>query len=147
MNNIIDRIWALARKKERRIVLVEGEDERIQEAALKIQKDNLARPVLLGSPDKIRVKGVETIDPENDSRISSFKEDLASLIPEKEVESKVKNPLYFGSLLLRRGDVDGMVGGATNTTAETVRAALKIIGIKVKNSILSSFFLMIATSK
>lgn len=154
--DIIQNIQEQARKSLKRIVLPEGEEERVIQAAGRIKSLGLAKPVLLGNPEKIQqvaqecsvdLARTEIIEPgasEEEDRYINFYYDLRRFkLPSLEVAKKeALVPLNFGCLMLKARDVDGVVGGSVNTTADTVRAALRIVGLAPGVSILSSFFLM-----
>src|SRR5215472_2990034 len=154
--DILETIRQRAASSPQHIVLPEGEDQRTIQAAASCTARRLARITLLGEPDRIRdlaqtervdLGGVEVID---HRRAGDF-EKMVSLFHElrrakgmtlDEARATVSDPLYFGNLLVRQGRADGSVGGATNTTAHTVRSALQCIGIRSGFRLVSSFFLM-----
>ncbi len=153
---LLERIRSRARRLERQIVFPEGDDPRIIEAAVRLQEEGIARPVLLGNSSAIRHQAgqlglevrFEVIDP-TEARLS---QELADLYFEKrrakgvtpdEARKQVEHPLFAAALLVANGKADGCVGGAVFTSAETVRAALHCIGLRSGISILSSFFLMV----
>ena len=126
--------------KNARIVLPEGEEPRILQAAKRIVKETDVTPVLLGNPDKIGIyleiegilEGYEVINPQT---YPDFEEMVASLVErrngkmtEEEARQILKDDVnYFGVMLVHMGIVDGMVSGAIHSTAATVRPALQII--------------------
>ncbi len=154
--SILDQIRQRAASNLQHIVLPEGEDPRTVMAASSASRQRLARVTLLGSEDKVRAAarntgadlgGVELIDP---TRASDF-EKMVSLLYEArrakgmtidEARQALHDPLYYGDLMVRSGRADGSVGGATNTTSHTVRAALHCIGVQPDLKLVSSFFLM-----
>ncbi len=153
---ILEQIRSRAAADPQHIVLPEGEDPRTVQAASIIARDRLARVTLLGGEEKIRaaaqtaganLSGVQVID---HTRAADF-EKLASLYHElrrakglmaDEARIAVRDPLFYGNLLVRMGQADGSVAGATNTTAHTVRAALHCIGARAGFKLVSSFFVM-----
>jgi phosphate acetyltransferase len=154
---LLERFKNRAREDLQRIVLVEGQDPRIIQAATTIAAEGFARPTLLGQPEKIAelagalglsLAGVALIDPNASSQLALY----AQLYHERrrargvsldEAREIARKPLYFAALAVASGDADGTVGGAVNTTAETVRAALHCIGLAPDAHLVSSFFLMI----
>ncbi|HYN84998.1 MAG TPA: phosphate acetyltransferase [Pyrinomonadaceae bacterium] len=156
--NILERIRQRAAADPQHIVLPEGEDPRTVAAAARCARERIARVTLLGDEEKIRAAareagadlgGVETID---HLRAADFEKTAAlyhdlrrakGMMPD-EARSTVRDPLYYGNLLVRSGRFDGSVAGATNTTAHTVRAALHCVGIREGFRIVSSFFVMVA---
>ncbi|MCK5655349.1 MAG: phosphate acetyltransferase [Candidatus Aureabacteria bacterium] len=138
-------------KAEKRIVLPESYDGRVIEAALAIQAGGWAVPVVLGKEKEIgqKLKGkVEIIDIEADDRKKDFIKEYVALrkhkgISEKIAEKFMKKPLFFGAMLLRKGFVDGMVAGSTATSADVIRAAIHVIGLREGINVASSSFAMI----
>jgi phosphate acetyltransferase len=154
--SILERIRRRAAADPQRVVLPEGEDARTVVAAATCAREKLARVTLLGDEEKIRAAakdanadlgGVEIIDhlraPDFD-KIAALYHQLRrakGMMPD-EARSVVRDPLYYGNLLVREGRADGSVAGATNTTAHTVRAALHCVGVRSGFKIVSSFFVM-----
>lgn len=158
---ILQNIRAKAASDLQHVVLPEGEDIRTVQAAEMCAKDKIAKITILGSEEKIRelakqtnanLNGVEILDhrKSNDfAKIAQFYHELrrAKGVTLEEAEQTVKDPLYFGNLLVKLGKADGSVAGATNTTAHTVAAALRCIGVREGFKIVSSFFLMVVPDK
>jgi phosphate acetyltransferase len=152
----LDELVATARKSPQSIVLAEGEDPRIVEGSLRALCDGVARIILLGRPDKIApmLAGYGTapeivaiIDPEDSPLSEAFAAEFHVLRRHKGVDEgaarvAVRDPLVFAALMVRLGHAAGTVAGAVATTAETVRAALQIIGRAPGSAMVSSFFLM-----
>ncbi|CAN5772347.1 phosphate acetyltransferase [soil metagenome] len=152
----LDEILERARSLCPRIVLSEGEDPRVVAAAARAQADGLARPILVGDPDRIAAiargigcdrRGLETLDPRRAPLAARYAADYEALRRHKGVDAAaaaraVADPLVFAAMMVRAGDADGTVGGATATTADTVRAALQVIGSAPGIGTVSSFFLM-----
>jgi len=154
--SILDQIRQRAASNLQHIVLPEGEDPRTVVAASTATRQRLARITILGNEDKVRAAarqsgadlgGVDLID---HSRANDF-EKMVSLIYETrrakgmtidEARNLLRDPLYYGNLMVRSGRADGSVAGATNTTSHTVRAALQCIGVRPGFKLVSSFFLM-----
>ena len=154
--SILDQIRQRAAANPQHIVLPEGEDPRTVVAANSAARQRLARITVLGDEDKVReaarqagadLGGVELID---HKRASDF-EKLVSLLYEArrakgmtldEARNALRDPLYYGNLMVRDGRADGSVAGATNTTSHTVRVALHCIGVRAGFKLVSSFFLM-----
>jgi phosphate acetyltransferase len=140
----IEHLKDRARATPRRIVFPEGDDERVIEAARRLKAERLAEPVLIA---RNAVMGIESIDPP----ASPLLRDCAGLycqrraskgVTELEAGAIARKPLYFASLMVGLGQADGCVGGAVNTTAETVRAALHAIGPAPGIRTISGAFLM-----
>jgi phosphate acetyltransferase len=154
--SILERIRRRAASDPQHIVLPEGEDPRTVVAAATCARDRIARVTVLGNEEKIRaaareagvdVGGVELID---HLRAADFDKTAAlyhelrrakGVMPD-EARFAVRDPLYYGNLLVRQGRADGSVAGATNTTAHTVRAALHCVGVRAGFKLVSSFFVM-----
>lgn len=153
---ILQKIRQKAAEDLQHIVLPEGEDARTLRAAEICVRERIARITLLGDAEKIRqtaqaenvnLNGVETIDHRKASdfgKIATLYHELrrAKGVTLEEAEQTVKDPLFYGNLLVKLGKADGSVAGATNTTAHTVRAALQCVGLQAGFKIVSSFFLM-----
>jgi phosphate acetyltransferase len=158
---ILQKIRERAAADTQHIVLPEGEDVRTLQAAEMCVRDRVAKITVIGNEEKVRalagdssvnLNGVEILDHRKSSefgRIASLYHELrrAKGVTLEEAEQTVKDPLYFGNLLVRLGKADGSVAGATNTTAHTVAAALRCIGVRQGFKIVSSFFLMVVPDK
>ncbi len=157
MIDLIENITNKAKKRYKTIVLPEGEEERVIKAANKINTNKIAKIVLLGNSQKIQIVAqklnvaltdILIINPEDSEKRKEFADEFYNLRKNKgisliEAQKIILNPLYFSCMLLRKGEVDGVVGGCVNTTADTVRAALQVVGLKDGRAALSSYFLMI----
>jgi phosphate acetyltransferase len=154
--DILERIRQRAASRPQHIVLPEGNDPRTVVAAAHCVSQRLARITLLGEEEKIRATarennldlgGVAIIDHRRaadfDKMVSLFLElRRAKGLMADEARTLVSDPLYYGNLMVRLGQADGSVAGATNTTSHTVRAALHCIGVRPGFKLVSSFFLM-----
>jgi phosphate acetyltransferase len=125
----VARIRSSARKK--RIVFPEGGDRRVVVAAERLAREGLVEPVLIGA-DVSSGRYAELY----------FERRRSKGVTEAEAEAAARNPLYRAALMVAAGDADGGVGGAVNTTAETVRAALQCIGPAPGIGTVSGVFLM-----
>ncbi|MBK6314661.1 MAG: phosphate acetyltransferase [Blastocatellia bacterium] len=155
--DVLSQIRQRAVAANTHIVLPEGDDDRTIRAASLIRAQSLARITLIGNEQTIRERaaalGVSFGDtPIVDPKSSPKLEDYAKLFYElrrskgvtmDEARRALRDPLYFGNLMVRAGDADGSVAGATNTTSHTVRAALQTIGPREGLRTVSSFFLMV----
>jgi len=153
----LERIRAEAASAPKHIVLPEGEDDRTVQAAALTVRERLARLTLIGREEVIREKasklgailtGVSILDhrrsPERDKYAARyFEARRAKGITQDEARLQMDDPLYFGNMMVREGQADGSVSGATHTTGHTVSAALRCIGPKSGLRIVSSFFLMV----
>ena len=148
------------KKDPKTIVFTEGSDPRILEAASRLLASSFLTPILLGKPDEVQhaaeeagynIRGAQIIDPENydkmDEMVDCFCELRKSkgMTPEKALPI-LKQGNYFGTMLVKMGIADCLLGGATYSTADTVRPALQIIKTKPGNSIVSSCFILVRPS-
>ncbi len=157
---ILAKFKRRARQNLRHIVLFEGEEDRTLQAAQHIERDGLARLTLLGDEDKVRARlsalGVHLsspiLDPARSPKLGAYSRLLyerrrAKGMTETEAAENARIPRVFAGLMLASGDADGSVGGALNTTPDTVRAALWTVGVAPGVSLVSSFFLMISPNR
>lgn len=155
--SILDQIRQRAASQPQHIVLPEGEDPRTVVAASLATQQRLARITVVGDEQKVRdaarqagadLGGVDVVD---HVRANDFEKMVALLYEARrakgltmdEARNALRDPLYYGNLMVRSGRADGSVAGATNTTSHTVRAALHCIGVRPGFKLVSSFFLMI----
>jgi phosphate acetyltransferase len=159
--SILQKIRERAAADLQHIILPEGEDVRTVRAAAICAADRIAKITVLGNEEKIRasasdagvnLNGVEILDHRKShdfAKLATLYHQLrrAKGVTLEEAEQTVKDPLYFGNLMVRENQADGSVAGATNTTAHTVAAALRCIGVKQGMNTVSSFFLMVVPDK
>lgn len=157
MAGIIDSILDKVKSNKKRIVLPEGFEPRMIQAAGKMQSNGIANIILLGNKEEIEAKagelsvdltGVEIIDPEN----STLLPELATILferrkkkgmTEEEATKTAKKYLYFGNLMMKAGQADGCVAGAHSTTGDVMRACLQVVGVKPGTSLVSTCFIMV----
>ena len=156
MSKFVDEMIAKAKQGYKTIVLPEGEDDRVIEATATIVGDKIAKVALLGNVDVIKTKlkekgiasdDIDVINPETSSKLQQYADLFYELRKEKGVTPEAaletaKKANYFGTLMMKAGDADGMVSGAVHSTADTVRPALQIIKSARKDMGVSSFFFM-----
>ncbi|MEW5975710.1 MAG: phosphate acetyltransferase [Acidobacteriota bacterium] len=154
---ILDNLKAKAKRLGRRVVFPEGFDDRTLVAASMLQREGILQPIVLGQRDAVLSRAKELgvalgstviLDPRESKQRDRYTPIYYERMKAKGVTldesvAQLANPLYFGAMMVSQGDADGSVAGATNTTAETVRAALRCIGLKPGFSVVSSFFLMV----
>jgi len=145
MRRHVEHLKSVRRKK--RIVFPEGADPRVLAAAERLARENLITPILLGPRTDSAPMDVTFIDPAASSDLPRYarlyhERRRAKGITEMEARDVALRPLYFASLMVGSGDADGFVGGAVNTTAETVRAALHCIGAQPTVHTVSSVFIV-----
>lgn len=149
------RLTELAKAASARIVLPEGTEPRTVRAAVECAERSIARPVLLAAPDAVAAvaerlglvlpPAIEVIDPAE--VVDDYVLPLAELRAHKGwsedvARESLRSPVTLGTMMLQRGEVDGLVAGAEHTTAETVRPALQILGTETGSSLVSSVFFM-----
>jgi phosphate acetyltransferase len=152
IQQIIDR----AKTQKKRIVLPEGSDERIVEAATIIHQEQIAHVTLLGDQKEIMScfaehhldsSGITIINPKTSDRLAAYADTFyemrkaKGMTPEQALEM-VQSVNYFGMMMMQANDADGLVSGAAHSTADTVRPALQIIKSAKKGATVSSFFIM-----
>ncbi len=145
------------KKSPKTIVFTEGTDPRILEATSRLLAGNFLKPVLVGNEEAIykaaeeagyNVRGAEIIDPQNYDRFDEMVEQFCELRKSKGVTPEQAKGIlsasnYFGTMLVKMGVADALLGGATYSTADTVRPALQLIKTKPGNKIVSSCFIMV----
>ncbi len=155
--SIVEKLKNRARACPQDIVLPEGEDRRVIAAAARVTREGYAKITLLGRTKVIEsaaqelgasLAGVTLLDPTASPKLEKYAQIYwerrrARGTTLEEAREIARRPLYFAPLMVAARDADGSVGGAANTTAETVRAALHAIGLAPEYSLVSSFFLMI----
>jgi phosphate acetyltransferase len=152
---LLDRLFDIARQRNRKIVLPEGSDARIVSAAARLKYEKLARPVLVGTPDTLKkiasdlevsLDGIDIVDPRSDVHLEDYRTTLAnarkSMTPAMATRL-VSKPLYFGGMMVRQGDADAMVAGCANPTRRVIEAGLMTVGLAEGIALPSSYFLMV----
>jgi len=140
-------------ERPRKIVLPEGEDPRILEAAARVQRERLANPIVIGNLERVRSnagnlpEGITFVDPWEDSRIDTYVEEYFAMRGKHVVDRKIvlrvlSKCLHFGSMMVRMGDADGVVAGARNLTSSVIKAGKLFIGLRNGITSPSSFFIM-----
>jgi phosphate acetyltransferase len=158
---VLQQIRQRAAADIQHIVLPEGDDPRTIEAAAICSRDRIAKITIVGNEEKVRdlaaetsanLNGVDIVDHRRSHDLKKYAEVFHQLrrakgVTLEEAEQTLKDPLYFGNMIVRDGKADGSVAGATNTTAHTVAAAIRCIGVRQGFKIVSSFFLMVIPDK
>ena len=147
MSDFLNRMKSAAKADLKTIVLPEGEDPRTIVAATKIIEEGLAKIVILGNPDEINVPGATVIDPRNAEKHEEYAQKFAELRAKKGVtieqaRAQVMDATYFGTMMVKMGDADGLVSGACHSTADTLRPALQILKTAPGTKLVSAFFVM-----
>lgn len=159
---ILKRFIETAKSNPQRIVLPEGDEPRTLKAADRIIGDGIAKIILLGQSDKILamakengLKNIERatiIDPQKSADAERYTDLLFELrknkgLTREQAVELVKDPLYFGCLMIKSGDADGELAGARNTTGNVLRPALQIIKTQPGISVISGAMLMFCKEK
>jgi phosphate acetyltransferase len=139
------RVRQLRQKK--RIVFPEGDDPRVIEAAARLAREGLVEPLLVGPKPAGAPAGLSFHEPGASPQAGKyaglyFERRRAKGVTQTEAAQIVKRPLYFAALMVSAGDADGFVGGASNSTAETVRAVLHCIGTPPKVKTVSTIMIL-----
>ena len=151
MSDFLNRMKSAAKADLKTIVLPEGEDPRTIEAAKKIVEEGLANLVILGDPEQIKIDGVTVIDPRTAEKKQAYAEKFAELRAKKgvtlpEALEQMNDATYFGTMMVKMGDADGLVSGACHSTANTLRPALQILKTAPGTKLVSAFFIMCTKS-
>ena len=155
MSAFIDQLKERAKQDIKTIVLAEGEELRTIQCAAIVKKEGYAKNILLGTPEKINaiaaaegldIEGIEIIDPAQGNE--AYAEKFAELRKKKGVtieqaRETVKDPLYYGNMMVKMGEADGMVAGAINSSANVIRPALQILKTAPGTKLVSAFFIMV----
>ncbi|NLI57109.1 MAG: phosphate acetyltransferase [Clostridium sp.] len=153
--NFIERLIERAKSDVKTIVLPEGTDERVIKAAFMIKEQQVANVVLVGDEDEILklakgldLSGIKIEDPLKSDKTEEYSRIFYELRKSKGISLEqaseiMKNPLYFGVMMVKNGDADGMVAGAANSTADTLRPALQILKTAPGTKLVSAFFVMV----
>ena len=153
---LLDEIKAKAAALKKTIVLCEGEDRRVVEAAARITKEGIAKIVLIGNEEECKKvapdvdpTGITLIDPLTSDKTAEYANILyearkAKGMTEEQAAQQAKDRTMFGALMLKAGDVDGYVSGACHSTANTLRPGLQVVKTAPGIKTVSSCFIMIA---
>lgn len=147
----------LLKKNPKRIVFTEGCDPRILEASSRLLASNFLTPILVGNAEEVEkaaeesgynIRGAQIIDPLNYDRMDEMVALFCELrkskgVTEEQARKILSQANYFGTMLVKMGVADALLGGATYSTADTVRPALQLIKTKPGNSIVSSCFILV----
>lgn len=145
------------KKSPKKIVFTEGTDARILEASSRLLASNFLSPILVGNEEEIysaaeecgfNIRGAEIVDPQKFDRMEEMIDLFCELrkskgITKEQAKEILAQANYFGTMLVKMGIADALLGGATYTTADTVRPALQLIKTKPENKIVSSCFILV----
>ena len=153
--DLIEKFKEQAKKDLKKIVLPEGQDDRIISSAAEIVKEKIAIPVIIGVPAAVNEKanklgvsmaGVTIIDPATSPRLDAYAKAYMVKRPDASegmAKKLVKKDLFFGAMMVATGDADGMVAGAANATSTIIQVSVLAIGFQKGISTPSSFFIMV----
>jgi len=153
---MLTQIINTLKNDRRKIVFTEGEDPRILEAATRLVADGIMDVLLCGNPEKVKaaaaaggfkIDGIEIADPANYPEMDAMADAMVELrkgkMPAEECRAALSKSNYFGTMLVKMGKADGLLGGATYSTADTVRPALQIVKTKPGSHLVSSCFILV----
>ncbi|MBQ1538878.1 MAG: phosphate acetyltransferase, partial [Ruminococcus sp.] len=152
---MFDKLLANLKASRKTIVFTEGTDQRILSAADRLLKEELMGVILCGDPDEVKtaaanggfdISKAEILDPATYPDMDELVKQMAELrkgkMTEDECRAALKKSNYFGTMLVKAGKADALLGGATYSTADTVRPALQIIKTKKGSNLVSSSFIL-----
>jgi len=152
---MFENLVEILKANPRKIVYTEGTDERILESAARLKKDGFLTPVLVGNVDEVKaaaakggfdIEGLEIVDPATYPEMDKFVDDFVALRKGKatpeDARAMLLKPNYFGTMLVKEGLADSLLGGATYSTADTVRPALQLVKTKKGANLVSSCFIL-----
>ena len=155
--SFIDQIKQRAKNEIKTIVLPEATDVRILEAAEIVKNEGYAKVILIGEEEKVREiakeKGInigdtQIIDPAKSGRIDEYANTLYELrkakgMTEEQARQLVLDPVYYGMIMVKLNEADGLVSGAAHSTSDTLRPALQILRTTPGTKLVSAFFIMV----
>ncbi len=151
----LDYIMNKARSAKKTIVLPESGDRRVVEAAATVAAERIAKLIMIGNREKVRTdfpdipfEGIQFVEPAGYGDFEEMAGELHQLrkhkgMTEEQAHSMLLDPTTFGIMLLKTGKADGLVAGAVNTTADTLRPALQILKTKPGTKLVSTYMLMV----
>ena len=154
----IDTLKERAKANVKTIVLPETEDKRTLAATEKILKEGIAKVILVGNEEAVKksaaedgydISGAQIVDPATSEKTQGYIDKLVELrqkkgmTPDQAKEILLNQYLYYGVMMVKMGDADGMVSGACHSTADTLRPCLQILKTKPGTKLVSAFFLMV----
>ena len=145
----------------KKIVLPEGDEVRTIQAASAVKSNKLAEPILLGDPEKILnaaaelgadLSGIQIVDPKTSGKTPAYSEALYELrknkgLTKEQADAMILDPMYYGIMMVKQEEADGLVSGAVHSTGDMLRPALQIIKTAPGMKVVSSSFLMDCPNK
>ena len=150
--DIVEELIAAARDRDQSVVLPEAHDGRIVEAARRLRDAGVAKVILLGKSGELPAAGLDGIaivDPDSSERLDAYANAYVTMRPNldaKVARRLLRKPLYYGAMMVKAGDADAVVAGATNPTRRVIEAGLLTVGLAPGIETPSSFFLMLVPS-
>lgn len=154
MSDALEILKSRAKKQSVKIVFPEGNDERVVQAATYLAREKLAIPILIRNDS---ISGIEHLNPVKDKSMDEmidkfFEKNRKRVSTRDDAFGMLRNPLYYAAMKLENGEAAGFVGGCINSTAETIKALLRCVGLAKKGvqnfePLLSSFFIMTLKEK
>ncbi len=155
--SFIDGLKDKAKQNIKTIILTESEDKRVLKAAQKVKEEGFAKIILIGNEDDanklakendIDISGIQIINPETSEKFEEYANAFYELRKAKgmtieKARETLKDNMYFGTMMVKSGDADGLVSGACHSTANTLRPALQILKTAPGTKLVSAFFLMV----
>lgn len=155
--SFIDEIKKRASKEIKTIILPESEDIRVLKATEQVKKEGYAKIILIGDKEEILKKAEENnidiadakiVNPNEHPKYDEFVDILYNLrkhkgMTEEQAKELVKDPVYFGMVMVKQGEADGLVSGAIHSTSDTLRPALQILKTAPDTKLVSAFFVMV----
>ena len=155
--SFIEQIKERAKTEIKTIVLPEATDQRILEAAQIVKNDGYAKVILIGNEDevkkiandkKIDIEGIKIVDPSKSEKKEEYANKLYELrkakgMTEEQAQKLILEPVYFGMMMVKLNDADGLVSGAAHSTSDTLRPALQILKTAPGTKLVSAFFVMV----
>ena len=161
--SVFERCLEKCRARKGVVVYSDGEDRRVVSAAAKLIREGLVEPILIGDPEKVRTAlqesgetgvSLQVVNPYNQALLQHNAAEYMAIqkakgkdISEEEAVKAVKNPLAAGALMVRRGEAEIGVAGNLSSTADVIRAGLRMIGTAAGSKTVSSFFFMLKDNK
>ena len=155
--SFIEQIKERAKTEIKTIVLPEATDPRILEAAQIVKNEGYAKVILIGNEEKVKkiandkkinIEGTNIIDPSKSEKKGLYAKELYELrkakgMTEEQAQQLVLDPVYFGMMMVKLNEADGLVSGAAHSTSDTLRPALQILKTAPGTKLVSAFFVMV----
>ena len=155
--SFIDQIKERAKKEIKTIVLPEATDIRILEASQIVKEQGYAKVILIGNEEEVRqlakenninLDGTQIIDPAKSDKTKEYASTLYELrkqkgMTEEQANKLILDPVYFGMMMVKLDEADGLVSGAAHSTSDTLRPALQILKTAPGTKLVSAFFIMV----